>query len=305
MYKSFETRRKQWEAKFLKKYGEKYKIVEGCDCMSQKIVCPDHGELIAYRRQLLECACVKCKREQTCKDYINRLHKKFGTEYEFVTDMAKQGRGRISSKCVKHGLVPLLFSEAIRAQKPCPRCNIPTYNTDSFIQVCKSIHGNTYCYDKTVYESMRKKVIITCKTHGDFLVKAAHHIRGSKTGCPLCFKGRQVSKVETEFLDYVGVPKDCRNVKVGKYNVDGIIDDTVYEFYGDLFHGHPNKRQGTKMKPKGMTLEDLFIETDNKAAYLSMAGYNVRYCWETDWNQFRNGFSNVPVIRSYDGLLRV
>lgn len=66
----------------------------------------------------------------------------------------------------------------------CPRCIGRHQTTESFIQDATSLHQNRYTYEKTKYVGALKKVIITCKTHGDFKMLPGEHLRGK--GCPLC-----------------------------------------------------------------------------------------------------------------------
>lgn len=58
--------------------------------------------------------------------------------------------------------------------------------TEQVKQKCKEIRGNLYNYDKVVYENSEKKIIITCKTHGDFLVRYHDFLKG--VNCPECAK---------------------------------------------------------------------------------------------------------------------
>lgn len=53
-----------------------------------------------------------------------------------------------------------------------------------FIERCNNKHNFRYRYDKTVYRTIRDRVIVTCLTHGDFSVIADNHMRVS--GCPKC-----------------------------------------------------------------------------------------------------------------------
>lgn len=55
----------------------------------------------------------------------------------------------------------------------------------NFVTLCKQVHGDKYNYDKVEFESGNKKVIVTCKIHGDFLVEARKHIKG-KYNCAKC-----------------------------------------------------------------------------------------------------------------------
>jgi len=46
------------------------------------------------------------------------------------------------------------------------------------------IHGNTYCYDKSIYKNQTTKIEIICRHHGSFFQLPYHHIQGQ--GCPKC-----------------------------------------------------------------------------------------------------------------------
>ena len=58
--------------------------------------------------------------------------------------------------------------------------------TEEFVKKAKSVHGNKYDYSKTVYVHSKKKVVITCPIHGDFSIRANHHLDG--VGCHKCAK---------------------------------------------------------------------------------------------------------------------
>lgn len=55
---------------------------------------------------------------------------------------------------------------------------------EEFVKRASKMHGNKYDYSKSVYVGAKKKVIITCKLHGDFLQEAWSHLQGF--GCSAC-----------------------------------------------------------------------------------------------------------------------
>jgi len=59
-------------------------------------------------------------------------------------------------------------------------------NTEEFIKKARKTHGPIYNYDQTVYLGYHKNIIVNCETHGDFSVRADHHIEGQ--GCPVCLQ---------------------------------------------------------------------------------------------------------------------
>jgi hypothetical protein len=81
-------------------------------------------------------------------------------------------------------------------------------STKEFIDRCKVIHGNKYDYSKTILETTKNKIIITCPVHGDFSIMPFNHLI-NKQGCKICFnESRMLSKdeyfkrVKKKFKDY-------------------------------------------------------------------------------------------------------
>jgi len=64
-----------------------------------------------------------------------------------------------------------------------------------------------------------------------------HHLRGN--GCSKC--GFNISKLETEFLDFFNISNRQKYIKEIRIKVDGydVETNTVYEFLGDYWHGNP------------------------------------------------------------------
>lgn len=81
--------------------------------------------------------------------------------------------------------------------------------TEEFIERAKKVHGSKYSYEKSVYKTMKSKLIITCHKHGDFSQIVGVHLIGG--GCPRCkkkyklntdlFKSRAIDK-HGELYDY-------------------------------------------------------------------------------------------------------
>lgn len=68
----------------------------------------------------------------------------------------------------------------------CPKCSGKYhYTTEDYTKKASILHNNFYKYDKTEYTRGEDNIIVTCPTHGDFLVTAASHINALR-GCPAC-----------------------------------------------------------------------------------------------------------------------
>lgn len=98
--------------------------------------------------------------------------------------------------------------------------------TEEFISSARTIHGEKYCYEKSLYEKNNIKLTITCRDHGDFLQSPNSHLRGC--GCRVCgletkIAGRrktldqficQAKEVHGEFYTYEKTEYKSANTKM-------------------------------------------------------------------------------------------
>lgn len=74
-----------------------------------------------------------------------------------------------------------------------------------------------------------------------------------------------------------------RNVFVGRYNVDFILNDIILEVQGDLYHAHPLKYKAEDVIPiVNKTALEVWEKDAKKKETLSSMGYNMYYIWERD-----------------------
>lgn len=97
-----------------------------------------------------------------------------------------------------------IANSLIRGYKPTFKTAVNP--TQIFIDRARSVHRDLYDYGNTVYMGHNKKVIITCKEHGDFKQSVKHHYIGS--GCPKCIgfsmdAEKWIDKTEGEAKLYV------------------------------------------------------------------------------------------------------
>jgi hypothetical protein len=103
--------------------------------------------------------------------------------YKLIKNI-KNNNSKINIICKEHGVFTQKISNHISG-RGCPLCanNIKS-NESEFIFKSNIIHNNIFNYDKTIYLSCMKKVIITCPIHGDFKQRPNDHLNGC--GCPFC-----------------------------------------------------------------------------------------------------------------------
>ncbi|AYV78028.1 MAG: hypothetical protein Edafosvirus4_12 [Edafosvirus sp.] len=68
----------------------------------------------------------------------------------------------------------------------CDKCSKLKYTTEEWIQGAIEIHGDKYNYDKTIYDGVKNKLVVTCIKHNkDCNVRPYIHLRDIG-GCSLC-----------------------------------------------------------------------------------------------------------------------
>lgn len=118
------------------------------------------------------------------ENFIKKANKKHNFEYTYDKAVYVDSKTKIIITCKEHGDFKQSPGNHLTGYK-CSKCSgVFRYNQETFIEKCKEVHGNKYCYDKTKFKLTRKRVIITCPVHGDFEQIAASHINGS--GCGVC-----------------------------------------------------------------------------------------------------------------------
>jgi len=100
------------------------------------------------------------------------------------------------------------------------------------------------------------------------------------------------SKEEQKCLDHLGVPEgeDNRQVRLSgtRYDVDGLVGNTAYEFMGDFWHANP-KIYKPDHKIKGYTAQEKWDKDRQRAEVIKSMGYELVIIWESDWNEFKQG----------------
>jgi len=164
-----------------------------------------------------------------------------------------------------------------------------TFSTEVFVAKSKEVHGERYLYHETKYTKAQAGVKIICRLHGEFEQLAKHHLAGR--GCDQCARCRSTtSKVETRWLDALGVDLKHRqkHLTIGKkiFKVDAFVPETntVYEFYGDYWHGNPEIYPSHAINPSSRkTYGSLYAETKHREETLKAKGFNLVTIWENEF----------------------
>jgi hypothetical protein len=158
--------------------------------------------------------------------------------------------------------------------------------SDKFVEEANLIHNYKYDYSKSIYVLSDEKIDIICSKHGVFKQRPSSHLGGA--GCNKC--SNCVSYAETQWLNSFNI--DIRNTTIKiedkQILVDGYIPETntIYEFYGDFWHGNPQKYNPEDINPLSkISFGELYRKTKDREALILSAGYNLITIWETDYKK--------------------
>jgi len=238
-------------------------------------------------------------RVTSTESFIKMASCKHRGEYDYSHVEYVRSNEKVKIICKKHGVFEQTPNNHLRSHG-CPGCSTDikkklfSHTTDDFVKKAKKTHGNFYDYSHVNYTGSYAKVKIVCPHHGEFLQAPSSHLFGAN--CPKCV--HVISKMETEFLDCVGV-KD-RNFYLPEWKakpVDGFDakTNTVYEFLGDYWHGNPTKFDHAAIHPhRKIPFGKIYSETFALFDRIKKKGYNIKYIWETDWTNW-NKIDRLPL----------
>jgi len=281
-----------------KVHGTKYdysKVYYQNGTTKVKIICHRHGAFYQQPYKHLEGrGCPLCSHnniEENSQLFISKSKNDHGDRYDYSMVKYKNARTKVRIICLEHGSFEQTPDNHLRGHG-CPKCMAQTISsvqkstTEIFIKQAGEIHNNYYDYSLTDYDNAKTKVKIVCPKHGQFEQSPDTHLNGS--GCPKC--SNMISRKEILWLDSLSIPLEQRQVKLyidGKlFKLDGFDPqtNTIYEFYGDYWHGNPNKYDSHEINlAVKKTFGELYARTIQREKILKDAGYIIVHIWEKDF----------------------
>lgn len=113
---------------------------------------------------------------------------------------------------------------------------------------------------------------------------------------------RKHSYIGSAWLDYIEHSQNItiiREVKIGRYFVDGIIERSkkVYEYYGCIWHGckmcFPTNRSVTCNPFNGQSMENLYNYVEKKEKHIRKLGYEIISEWDCKLKSLRNSNKSI------------
>jgi hypothetical protein len=241
------------------------------------------------------------KKHKTTEEFIKAAIVVHGHKYDYSVVNYINSKTKINIVCRIHGEFLQKPSNHLFGQG-CDECGHILIgqkrkrSIDEWIGICNIVHNNRYDYSQSNYIDCKIKVKVACPDHGIFDITPDNHMRGNS--CPDCYKRSYVSKIEKEWLKSLNNPNIIEqhsillpNYKTRSVIVDGFDPDsnTVYEFYGDFWHGNPKFYDSDKFNYiNHKTFGELYQNTITRQAQLTASGYKVVVIWEHEYKVLCN-----------------
>lgn len=265
-----------------------------------KICCPVHGEFLQSHYDHIRAGCPLCaagrKKAKCSKILVNDLQDlvtRFGDKFDFSNSEYKNGSSSLLVWCKEHHQYFKNTAYHIVRGAGCHDCkkekisNKKRLGNSEFKARSMTKHSDKYDYALVEYKTLTDNVKIICPEHGIFEQKPREHIRGH--GCPLC-ASTTISKASQKWLLTLGIDLKKEHKiahDLGYYVVDGYDykTNTVYEFYGDYWHGNPSIFDPDQINPSvDKTFKELYNSTMLREQSLKDLGYRLVTIWESDFN---------------------
>jgi predicted Zn-ribbon and HTH transcriptional regulator len=228
-------------------------------------------------------------------EFVCRLKQIKGPEYELISGYVYTG----SIILVRHSCGykwKIKAGYLINKWSRCPNC----FGKNGRQKTTKTFAREIRLLDKDyellgAYVSATRAVEIKHKKCGlIWKVRPTNFLTGTR--CPKC-SGRHYSAVALKWLNWI---ENKHRIKIQhaanggefvipgtKYRVDGYCKETntVYEFYGDKFHGNPKVfKASDKPNPYSKkTAKELLEQTNRRKRRIRSLGYKIRTIWESNW----------------------
>jgi hypothetical protein len=255
-----------------------------------KIVCSIHGVFEQKPDNHLRgngCPICGGKKKLSLENFINRSKNTHGNKFDYSETVYINTNTKVGIICMIHGKFEKFPMDHINGSG-CPSCsNKRKKNNSDFVFYATNIHNNKYVYEKINYVNNYTKLEIICPKHGVFWQTPLAHLRGQE--CPKC-RGNCISKLEIKWLDSLEIPQHFRHKSIimdnKKYMVDAYDPNTntIYEFYGDFWHGNPQIYKYDEINIRNKkTFGFLYQKTIEREKIFINNNYKLITMWESDF----------------------
>jgi len=220
------------------KHGKRYNYSEVLytNTMTKvKVTCTIHGAFeVRPNSHLNGNGCPACgrlsARENIALDYskfIERAEKVHNDRYRYITESYVNYTSKMSMFCFEHGFFSQTPHSHISMKVGCPKCgnaraglsNQKDWST--VLELFRSVHGNRFSYDNSMYKDVSHKIKVKCEKHGWFEQKPYQHYGGA--GCSKCSNEEVHESQKIGFEEFVERSVAMHGNKY-TYDTDGFKD---------------------------------------------------------------------------------
>lgn len=301
-------------------YGYSYDKYVYVDYKTPGIMtCPKHGDFLQTADYHLDKrnvrGCPKCGNEltaeakrDTIESFIQKAISKHGAKFDYSLVEYIDSTTNVKIKCPTHGIqiqTPWYHLNGIHGCVLCAnevigdKRRVPE---DMFFEKCREKHGDRFDYSDCHYVDSHTKFKPRCIKHDKIFEIIPHgHLKSETGGCSSCCT-IGASKKQLEWLQYEQdkIEHHIQNhtSEKGEYKIPGVgkVDgychetNTVYEFHGIFWHGHPDFFDPNTIHPitKTKTYGEKYEETLARDEKIRNLGYKLVTIWEYEWDEINS-----------------
>lgn len=240
--------------------AEMLKNVDGYTLDDNEVICNSDGSRIPIydfvrRRKRISPKAIKIKKHDSKLGILDKIKNRHADQYQYSDDIeSKSSHDKIKIICPMHGEFEQRLHFHIKGHG-CPKCSyirigdLSRLTAEEFVARGILVHGTTYLYDNTNYINMSTKVTVTCKTHGDFDVKAHDHIF-NRCGCPKCSTSSgQMQLFEfVKSLDPNAILNDRKLISPYEIDIVSHKHKLAIEYHGLYYHSYNRTESADERK---------------------------------------------------------
>lgn len=281
------------------------------------IICPEHGPFLQrpINHYKMMQGCPKCgfkklgaNKRYTLEKFLQLAKEKHGEKYDYSLVIEyKNGNTPVKIICKTCGKTFEQKPKVHIMGHGCTYCanNIPI-GTEEFLRRAKEVWGGKYSYDKVEYVSNKKKVVVTCPTHGDFKTTAYDFLKGH--GCPKCGIESVKKKRRRNPKDLLALASEVHN---GKYDYSKAVFINKRKKITIICpkHGEFEQSLGNHLKGQGCPKckAEMQAELFSKSAddFIKEAREVHGNCYDYSLVKYKNNKTDVIVICPKHGKFKV
>lgn len=236
----------------------------------------------------------------TLEEFITKAKNIHGEKYGYDMVLYRGHSKKVKIICSIHGIFKQTPNNHIQGHG-CMKCgkessdSAQKHSKKQFTKRADIVHNKKYDYTNVEYVNTSTKVNIVCPKHGSFMQTPKSHLEGH--GCSACSNTfyskkaiqwlNEISEQEKIYIQHAE-NKGEFNIPNTKMYVDGYCEETntVYEFYGDKWHGNLNiynPEDHCSPCDPNITAGELYVKTVEREQRIKDYGFNLIVIWESEF----------------------